>query len=480
LEGTSLHSPPGRGELPLDLLDTLDPSNVAAMLSAAADIVLVVTVDGVICDNVLSAGDLSPEIFIGWPGKAWIDTVTVESRSKISQLLRDAAAGAPPRWRQVNHPVRGGADIPVSYSAMRAGPHGHIVAIGRDMRPVANLQQRLLAAEQSIEQEYARLRHTETRYRLLLQMSSEAVLIVDARSGRVIEANPAAANLLRRPVKRLTGAAFTELVGGSEVEKIEAMTQTLRVTGRADDISVSLADGQQAIAAASLFRQDNTTFFLVRLVPLTAGAEGIVLPRAKSTVIRIIEDMPDAFVVTGTDRRILAVNTAFLDIAQLGSEEQARGEPVDRWLGRPGVDTNLLLGSLKDNGSVRQFQTIMRGQFGTVEDVEVSGVSVPEGDVPCFGLVIRRVPRRASDASRRSDRALNWSVEELTKLVGKVPLKELVRETTDIIERMCIEAALQLNENNRAGAADMLGLSRQSLYIKLHRYGIDDAGGNDD
>jgi transcriptional regulator PpsR len=281
-------------------------------------------------------------------------------------------------------------------------------------------------------------------------------------------------------VKRLTGAAFTELVGGSEVEKIEAMTQTLRVTGRADDISVSLADGQQAIAAASLFRQDNTTFFLVRLVPLTAGAEGIVLPRAKSTVIRIIEDMPDAFVVTGTDRRILAVNTAFLDIAQLGSEEQARGEPVDRWLGRPGVDTNLLLGSLKDNGSVRQFQTIMRGQFGTVEDVEVSGVSVPEGDVPCFGLVIRRVPRRASDASRRSDRALNWSVEELTKLVGKVPLKELVRETTDIIERMCIEAALQLNENNRAGAADMLGLSRQSLYIKLHRYGIDDAGGNDD
>ena len=55
-----------------------------------------------------------------------------------------------------------------------------------------------------------------------------------------------------------------------------------------------------------------------------------------------------------------------------------------------------------------------------------------------------------------------------------MPLKDLVRETTDIIERLCIEAALHLNDNNRAGAADMLGLSRQSLYVKLNRYGIED------
>ena len=62
----------------------------------------------------------------------------------------------------------------------------------------------------------------------------------------------------------------------------------------------------------------------------------------------------------------------------------------------------------------------------------------------------------------------------MTKLVGKVPLKDLVREATDIIERLCIEAALQLNDNNRASTADMLGLSRQSLYVKLNRYGIEE------
>ena len=41
-----------------------------------------------------------------------------------------------------------------------------------------------------------------------------------------------------------------------------------------------------------------------------------------------------------------------------------------------------------------------------------------------------------------------------------------------MIEKMCIQSALELTQNNRASAAEMLGLSRQSLYIKLHRYGI--------
>ena len=52
--------------------------------------------------------------------------------------------------------------------------------------------------------------------------------------------------------------------------------------------------------------------------------------------------------------------------------------------------------------------------------------------------------------------------------------KDIVRETTDVIERLCIEAALGLTSNNRASAAEMLGVSRQSLYVKLRRFGIAD------
>ena len=68
------------------------------------------------------------------------------------------------------------------------------------------------------------------------------------------------------------------------------------------------------------------------------------------------------------------------------------------------------------------------------------------------------------------------SIEQLTELIGRVSMKELVRDAIDVIERLCIESALELTGNNRASAAEMLGLSRQSLYVKLRRYGLSDPG----
>jgi len=41
-----------------------------------------------------------------------------------------------------------------------------------------------------------------------------------------------------------------------------------------------------------------------------------------------------------------------------------------------------------------------------------------------------------------------------------------------MIEKICIETAIELTQNNRAAAAEMLGLSRQSLYVKLRKFDL--------
>ena len=66
---------------------------------------------------------------------------------------------------------------------------------------------------------------------------------------------------------------------------------------------------------------------------------------------------------------------------------------------------------------------------------------------------------------------------QLTEQIGRVPLRDLVREATDVIEKLSIEAALELTGDNRASAAEMLGLSRQSLYVKLRRFGLAEHAG---
>jgi transcriptional regulator PpsR len=453
-----------------------DPAQLASILAAAADVTVLLTADGVICSGVIAGPQIPKGLVESWPGKALSDTVTVESRAKIAQIIEDATNGLPPSWRQVNHPVPGGQDIPINYSALRAGPTGHIIAIGRDMSSFSAMQRRLLAAEQAVEQEYQRLRNSETRFRVLLQSATDAIMIVDSRTGRLTESNPAAATLLSKPLKRLQGAALEDVFADKDWAAVKASLDTLRNTGRSEDVVLrEVGEQQQAVLSSSVFRQENNAYFLLRMVPHAVGASAVVLPRAQSKVVKIISEMPDGFVVTDPDLKVLTTNAAFLDLAQLGSEEQARGISLEKWLGRPSVDLPLLASRLRDTGGVRNFHTIMRGQFSAVEDVVVSAVAVTEGDTPCYGFTLHQLARSTVDTNdnKKQDKALLRSVDEFTRLVGKLPLKELVRESTDLIERLCIEAALQMNGDNRANAAEMLGLSRQSLYIKLHRYGIE-------
>ena len=60
----------------------------------------------------------------------------------------------------------------------------------------------------------------------------------------------------------------------------------------------------------------------------------------------------------------------------------------------------------------------------------------------------------------------------IEKDIGRTPLPALVRQTAAALERHCIERALALAEGNRTTTAELLGLSRQSLYAKLGRYGF--------
>ncbi|MEO0814193.1 MAG: helix-turn-helix domain-containing protein, partial [Myxococcota bacterium] len=197
-----------------------------------------------------------------------------------------------------------------------------------------------------------------------------------------------------------------------------------------------------------------------------------------SRLLDVLESLPDSFVVINDERRIISANAAFYGLAQVATESQVLDQPLDRWLGRPGVDLNIMLANLREHGSVRNFATVIQGELGVTEQVEISAVAANNGSTPCYGFIIRTVQANAPLDPATTD--LPQSVQQLTGLVGRVSLKEIVRETTDVIERLCIEAALEVSGGNRASAAQILGLSRQSLYSKLHRHSISGLGGDDE
>jgi transcriptional regulator PpsR len=458
----------------------IHPDVAAQLITAAADVALVISGEqGLIRDVSFGSEELAREIDgQTWVGRPWLQTVTAESRPKIEALLRDAAARAAPRWRQVNHRRDGADDLPVMYAAIPVGDR--VVAVGRSLRPIATLQQRLLEAQQAMEREYSRLRQTETRHRLLFQVASEAVLIVDASTRRVIEANPAAVEMIEAAGgRRLVGETFPNGFEPSGVRAIEELLGTVRATGRTESARARADGGREFSVAVSLFREDSSTFFLVRLQLARSASAEPALPKTAVRVMDAVEGGPDAFLVTDSDGRVQFANRAFLDMAQLATPEQVRGEPLERWLGRPGVDFNLLAAHLREHGTLRLFATTVRGEYGSTTDVEICAVAVPDSGQPALGFTIRDVGQRLT-TERRIARDRPRSVEQLTELVGRVPLKDLVRESSDMIERLCIEAALTITNDNRASAAEILGLSRQSLYAKLRRHGLGDLDAQDE
>lgn len=459
---------------PRKSLGEIDTDAAAELLAATADITLVLDGDGTIRDVAAGSPELAAEIDGRWVGQSWGSTVTVESRPKVESLLQDATQGHPSRWRQVNHITDKTNDLPVVYSAVKVGKKGRIIAVGRDLRAVSVLQQRLVDAQQAVDREYARLRNAETRNRLLFQLASEAVLILDASTFRIVEANPAATQLLGFNTRKIAGRQFPDGLDDDTSESVATMLANVRASGRSGEVRALLADGShELLISASVFREERTTLLLVRATPLDAERAGDVLPGARTRYMDFVAASPDGVVVTDAEGKVVAANPAFLDLAQLPGEEQARGESLETWLGRPGVDLNVLLSQLREHGSVRMFSTTLRGANGATSEIELSGAALRDGEPACFGFTVRDVGPRVA-ASQRATPPLSRSVEQLTELVGRVPLKGIVRETSDIIERLCIEAALELTQDNRASAAEMLGLSRQSLYVKLRRYGLGD------
>ncbi len=463
-------------EGPRPALSDLAPDWAARLITATSEVALVVDRHGVIRHVSFSGAEAPIDGAESWVGKPWLETVTVESRPKIELLLREASGGTAARRRQVNHPSRTGADIPVAYNAVRA-EDGSVIAVGRDLRTISTLQQRLVDTQQAMERDYWRLRHVETRYRLLFQLSTDAIIVVDADTMRIVDASGAAARVFDIPTEKLIGKQFPLGIAGDHVRQVEDLLSAARTTGHAGDIKVRLAgDRGETLASASCFRQENLTLLLVRLSRFTAHAE---LPASnRSKLLELVDRAPDAFAVTDPEGDIITVNRAFLDLAQLASEEQAKGRSLGNWVGRPGADLQVFLATLKKHGVVRLAASSMRGEHGLGTEIELSAVSLPGDEAPSVGFVLRDVGRRVATVPHGA-RDLTKAVEELTSLVGRVSLPTLVRDTSDLVERHFIEAALELTGDNRTTAAEVLGLSRQTLYVKLRRHGLSSSGDTD-
>ena len=275
-------------------------------------------VDGneVILDTTISRPDLKSDLANAslWPGQTWSDIVTDDSRPKVKLLLEEAGSTAKARWRQLAHPAANG-DVPILYYAVRI-KKDRVLAIGRDMRAVAELQQRLVETQASMERDYSLLRHAETRYRVLFHTTPEPVLVIDAATENVVEANPAAVRLFGGTAGQVTSRNMLRGLDADSAQRLKSLASKVRNGQTVDDARIRLADGKDELALEVLpFRQSADLLFLLRFMHVGPGAR--VSPQLSPASLKLLE-----FIRRSTDGCVV------VDRARPHSNRQRRLYPV--------------------------------------------------------------------------------------------------------------------------------------------------------
>ena len=433
------------------------PEHLGDILATAADIAMVVSGAGIV--HSISVNPLNAGLgrLTHWEGRDIRDVLAPDSERKVVREIAAVISGAAERAPgiEVNHVDGAEWEAPIRYVLHPTGRDGRVLMLGRDLRPVAELQQRLTQAQIALERDGEAQRVYETRFRALLASTSDGFLLLDAATGRVAEANARAAEALG-----LDGAAA--LVGSGLAghlsdlrrgELIEALAgadadRPLRV--------VPARGGGAVLLHPRAFRSGGDRVLLCRAVP-----EGEAPADAPGRRDAFVAASPDAIAFTDRGGRIVDANDAFLGLTDLDALGDARGRMLADFLARGSVDAK----GLTDRTRPRLYPTQVVSAFGTRAPVEIAVAELPEG----YAFTLRESDRSAlPTAGAVPDDA----TENARALVGTMPLRDIVASMTDVVEKECIVAAIEMTDNNRVAAAEMLGLSRQSLYVKLRKYGM--------
>ena len=456
---------------PLDLgkLSAWAPELARTFAALSNDIALVIDAGGVI--RTVAQGQTEPiaAAAYAWVGQSWIDTVSADTRGKIEKLLKEASSQGVARRREVNHPLDQGSSIPVAYTAIRLGEHGPVLAVGRDMRAIAAIQERFIETQQDMERGYWSVRQAESRYRLLFQVATDAVMVVDPETLLILDANPAAGALFSSTGEPLIGKHAT--VGFAHVSRsaVNELLVAARGSGQSGEIRARLLGSvaMTSVAATSL-RADDAMRLLVRVraadVPVAHAVveESRGVTPAGRAMSALEESANDAAAVTDSSGRILLANPAFLQLVRVGREDEAKGRPLVDWLGTPERPADQLIPQVRRQGVVGSFAATIRTPVGHGEHVEVSATLLTEGDQECIGFTFRRSGAGETATSTPAP-ALTAELTRLVERIGQLSLPGLVEEAASLAEAHFIERALERTGGDADAAAALLGVDPDRL-----------------
>ena len=436
------------------------PELAQTMVSLGGDIALVLDEQGIV--RRVDQRALTPLATDAnsWIGKRWTDTVTLESKPKLERLIAEATPDRATRKREVNHSSGNGTTVAVAYTAMRLGAEGPILAVGRDLGVNAALQQRFLGAQQEMERNYSRARQSEARYRLLFQVATDAVIVVDGATLCIVESNQSATDLFDLTTSQVVGQSADFAFERDSRHIVNAGLKAALDTGQSTETRGLLRGKvRSASVTATPFKVLDTFQLLVRIRTTEQLATSSDLG---ATLARLVDSATEGVAVTDIDGCVLVANPAFLKLVEASTEASVRGRPLSDWISLPDQPFSALLCQVRQDGMTEFAQSQLLLGNALLKPIEVAATLLSEIDPPCIGFSVRPAPA-SSGSLMATVEPVQAAMKVLCDQVGSQALPELMRRAADMLQRNFIRMAMERAGADLNKAATILGINRQQL-----------------
>ncbi len=429
-----------------------------AFVSLSSDIALVIDEHGIVtavAQNEQTPMDPAAQAWIGQP---WSQTVTGDTRGKIESLLVDACTAGLGRRREVNHAGAQGHELPVAYTALRLGDKGPVLAVGRDLRSMAAIQQRFLDTQQALERSYWRARHGEMRCRLLYQVATDAVASVDVQRACLIAVNAAAARLLQVEAPSAQGRLLAAHFDARSRAAVDALLARAGAKPEAVATQARLAGTHLSIAlTATRLPEARQPTVLLRLRqadpvlddPLALG----------SALARHVDGTPEGIVVVDRQALVREANLAFVQMVGGTDLDAVIGQPLERWL--PGTAAAALRGLYTHGLAPTQRVMLVRGEEAGLA-VDLAGAMLDDVGGGDAGFTLRPVGVDVLTADARAAELLR-AIHALAAELGNSPLPELLRQAQALTQQHFVRTALDRHPGDAPAAARLLGITIEEL-----------------
>ena len=451
-----------------DQIVRLNPDIFGDVILRASDISLLIDTAGLILEVIYNTENKNLGNVEHWRTRNVRDFITKESALKLEEVLNLSSRKNEKIEKdiiQLNHIKNGSEHFPIQYSIHPTGVKNQILLFGRDLTLIAQAQQELMKTQLKFEREYDRYRAFDTKYRVILEQCGSAFIIADEK-GQLIDFNKKAvaitekANLSQMKLEDL----FDQGTGIDILGELEALNKNTPSTA----LHVRVKENTKELQLkGTFFRSNDGVHILIRLS--SSSSQKSSHSKEKNYLSDLYQKTSDAFVFIDAAGKIVDTNESFLILTEYPNIDEVVGKLFSDFLRNSTTDLKILTDNSKRLGKIRNYATDFITTFGSKIPVTISSTWVSNEDDDFYGFILRDSSNVEFEKQNDNEKH-SW--EATTKLVGSAPLKELVAQTGDIAERICLETALNLANNNKVAAAELLSLSRQSLYVKLRKHNL--------